>query len=92
MRAAVAPARTLPGELAQRRTQRLIVGPNNRLAALCGAVLTDDPAGPALADAQAIAKHRDRPAPAGWAHQFPFATSFSARHSSAWSATIAFKD
>src|SRR5439155_1255046 len=45
----------------------------------------------ALADIQTVAQHRDRLAPAGWAHQFPFATSLSACFSSAWSATIAFK-
>ncbi len=90
VRATVAPPRTQPGEVAQHRAQRLIIAGADRLAALRGAVLAHDPAGPALADAETIAEHRDRPAPAGWAHQFPRATSFSARHSKAWSATIAF--
>jgi hypothetical protein len=46
-------------------------------------MLPHHPARPALADAQAVAHHRDRPAPTGWAYQFPFAISFSARTSSA---------
>jgi len=33
-------------------------------------------------DVEAVAQHRNRPAPAGWAHQFPFATSLSAWFSS----------
>ena len=91
VRAPVAPTRPLRGERAKQPAQRLIVARADRLTALGGTVLTDDPAGPALADRQAVAGHRDRRPPAGWAHQFPRATSFKARHSSAWSATIAFK-
>jgi hypothetical protein len=36
------------------------------------------PACPTLADAKAVAKHRDRLAPTGRAHQFPLAISFKA--------------
>jgi hypothetical protein len=82
MRAPIAPPGPLHGDHAQRRPQRAVIGSDPRLAALRGARLTDDPACPALADVEAIAQHRDRSAPAGWAHQFPFATSFSARFSS----------
>jgi hypothetical protein len=57
---------------------------------LRGAVLADHSACPALADAEAVAQHRDRPAPAGWAYQFPFAISFNATTSSSLSATIRF--
>ena len=39
-------------------------------------MLPNHPASPALADTETVANHRDRPAPTGWAHQFPFATSF----------------
>ncbi len=66
------------GDLAQRRTQRLVIARARRLAALGRAVLAHDPTRPALADAQTVAQHRDRPAPTGWAHQFPRDTSFSA--------------
>ena len=45
---------------------------------LRGAVLPEIPARPTLADAQAVAKHRDRLTPAGRAYQFPFAISFNA--------------
>ena len=78
MRAPVAPPRPLGGERAQRRPQRLIVVGEHRLAALRGAMLIDVPARPALADAETVAQHRDRLAPTDRAHQFPFATSFSA--------------
>jgi hypothetical protein len=57
--------------LAQRRAQRLIISGDRRLAPLGGAVLGDIPPRPALAEPQAVAQHRDRLAPAGWAHQFP---------------------
>jgi len=90
MRLAVAPARALRAERAQPRTQRLIVGRPLGLMTLRRAVLTDEPARPALGDAQAVAKHRDRLTPPGRAHQFPFATSFKASMLSAWSATIRF--
>ena len=46
-------------------------------------MLTDHPACPALADAETIAQHRDRPAPTGWAYQFPRETSLNARFSNA---------
>jgi hypothetical protein len=46
-------------------------------------MLPDDPACPALADVEAVAKHRDRPTPTGWAHQFPLEISFNARFSNA---------
>jgi hypothetical protein len=49
---------------------------------LCGAMLPRDPAGPVLADTQALAQHPDRLTTAGRAHQFPL---------DAWSATIRFK-
>jgi hypothetical protein len=78
VRTAISPARALGSDLAQRSTQRVVVAGENRLAALRGPVLADHPACPALADAKPIAQHRDRPAPTGWAHQFPFATSLSA--------------
>jgi hypothetical protein len=35
------------------------------------AMLPDDPACPALADAETVAKHRDRPTPTDRAYQFP---------------------
>jgi hypothetical protein len=44
--------------------------------------LPDHPTCPALADAEAVAEHRDRLASAGWAYQFPRAISFSAWFSS----------
>src|SRR5215210_4574739 len=91
MGAAVAPPPALPGELPQRGAQRLIVERDDRLAALGGAVLADEPARPALADAQAVAEHRDRLAPTGRAHQFPRETSLSASMFNAWSATIRFR-
>ena len=78
MRSPVAPPRALDSERAQCRPQRLIVSSEHRLAPLRRTVLTDIPARPALADAKAVAQHRDRLATTDRAHQFPFATSFSA--------------
>jgi hypothetical protein len=78
VRAAIAPPLALAGERAQRRPQRLIVAGDDGVAPLRRAVLIDIPARPALADAEAVAQHRDRLAPTGRAHQFPFATSLSA--------------
>jgi hypothetical protein len=78
VRATVASPRSLDGERAQRRPQRLIVIGDQRLAALRRAMLADIPARPALADTEAVAQHRDRPAPTDRAHPFPFATSRSA--------------
>jgi hypothetical protein len=50
---------------------------------LRGAMLPNHPACPALTDAETVTQHRDRPAPAGWAYQFPRLISFSARFSNA---------
>jgi hypothetical protein len=91
MRTAVSPTRMIDRELPQRRPQRLIVIGALGLVALRGAVLPNNPACPALADAEAVAQHRDRLAPTGRAYQFPRLISFSARTSSAWSATIVFR-
>src|SRR5450755_1932066 len=90
MRATVPPPRTIHRELRQLGTQRRVVLSPLRFVSLCRAMLPNHPASPALADTETVANHRDRPAPTGWAHQFPLAISFSARFSSAWSATIAF--
>jgi hypothetical protein len=46
-------------------------------------MLPDDPACPALADTETVTEHRDRPAPADRAYQFPEEISFNARFSSA---------
>ncbi len=68
-------------DVSERWACRVVAG-GDRFAALRGPMLAPHPARPALADVEPVADHRDRPAPAGWAHQFPFATSFSARFSS----------
>jgi hypothetical protein len=78
MRAAVSPPRTVLRELSQLRTQRRVIPGAHGLVTLSGAMLPHHPASPALADAKAIAKHRDRLAPTGWAYQFPRAISFNA--------------
>jgi hypothetical protein len=83
MRTAVSPARMIDRERPQRRSQRGIVLGTRGLIPLGGAVLPNNPACPALADAQAVAKHRDRLTPTGRAYQFPREISFSARFSSA---------
>ncbi len=90
MRAPVAPARPLPRDPAQLGAQRAVVAARG-LMALGRAVLAGDPARPALADAEAVAEHRDRLAPAGRAQKFPPAISFNPSMSSAWPATIRFK-
>src|SRR4051794_21130701 len=83
MRAAVAPPRPLGGDLAQQRPQHGVGVDRLRLVALGGAVLSNDSAGPALADTEAILQHQDRSAPTGWAHQFARAISLNACVSSA---------
>jgi len=66
-------------DLAQQRAQIAVIGGRRRWGvALGGAMLPDVATGPALADTEAVAKHRDRPAPALRAHQFPRETSLSA--------------
>ena len=83
LRAPVPPPRPLHRELPQLRPQRRVILGALRLVTLRGAMLPDHSACPALADAETVAKHRDRLAPAGRAYQFPRAISFSARFSSA---------
>jgi hypothetical protein len=78
VRAPVAPARPLSGDLTQLGPQRPIDIVDGGVVALGGAVLPDEMAGPALADAEAFLQQQDRSAPAGWAQKFPFANSFSA--------------
>jgi hypothetical protein len=78
MRAAVSPPRTVLRELSQLRTQRRVIPGAHGLVTLSEAMLPHHPASPALADAKAIAKHRDRLAPTGWAYQFPRDISFNA--------------
>src|SRR3954470_24362691 len=90
VRAAVPPPRPLDRDLAQQPTQHDVLVGHLGLVALRGAMLSHDSARPALADTEAVLQHQDRAAPAGWAHQFPRAISFSACVSSAWSATIRF--
>jgi len=46
-------------------------------------MLPNDLTGPALADAETVAEHRDRPTPADRAYQFPREISFNARFSNA---------
>jgi len=78
VRTAIPPPRTIFREPPQLGAQRrVILGPLG-FVTLRGAVLPEIPARPTLADAQAVAKHRDRLTPAGRAYQFPFAISFSA--------------
>jgi hypothetical protein len=57
---------------------------------LRGTRLPNDPACPALTDAETAAKHRERLTPTDRAYQFPREISFNARTSSARPATIAF--
>src|SRR3954451_4153994 len=90
VRAAVSPPGPPNGDLTQRGSQRPLVAGDDGFTALRGPVLADHPAGPALADAETVTQHRDRPTPTGRAHQFPRATSLSAWFSSTWSATIFF--
>ncbi len=79
MRATVPPPRTVLGEPSQLGAQRRVIRGAHRLAALRGAMLADHASCPALADAKTVAQHRDRPAPTGWAYQFPRAISFNAQ-------------
>ena len=67
----------------QLRAQRRVILSPLGLVALRGAMLPDDPACPALADAETVAEHRDRLAPTDRAYQFPLEISFSARTFSA---------
>ena len=60
-------------------------------SALGGAVLTDDLTGPSLREVESVLEHPDRPASPRRAYQFPFATSFNAAMSTAWSATMPFR-
>src|SRR3954452_24077939 len=83
MRAAVAPTRPRGRDLAQQRPQHMLGVDGVGLMALGGAVLPGDSACPALADTETALEHQDRSPPAGWAHQFPLAISFSACASSA---------
>src|SRR2546423_3484047 len=90
MRAPVPPPRPLHREAPQLRPQRRVILSTHQLATLRRAMLPDHPACPALADAETVAHHRDPPAPADRAYQFPREISSSARTCSAWSATISF--
>jgi len=90
MRAAIAPPRPLGRDLPKQGTEPLVGIGHLRPVTLRGSVLPDYSACPALADTEPVLEHQDRAAPAGWAHQFPFAISFSACVSSAWSATMRF--
>jgi hypothetical protein len=78
VRAPVPPPRTLHRELPQLGAQRHVIIRPLRLVTLRRARLPDHLACPALADAEAVAKHRDRLASAGRAYQFPRAISFNA--------------
>jgi hypothetical protein len=78
MRAAVAPPRPLGRERPEQRAQRCVGVGGVGLVAMGGAVLADELAGPALANAEALLQVQDRSAPAGWAQKFPFASSLSA--------------
>jgi len=82
MRAAIPPPRTHLRELAQPSPQRRIICGALGLPALHGAMLAYIPACPALADAQAIAEHRDRLVPAGRAYQLPLEISSRNSHNS----------
>ena len=83
MRATVPPPRTILRERPQLRAQRQIVHSPLGLSALRRAMLPHDLAGLALADAETVTKHRDRPTPADRAYQFPREISFNARFSNA---------
>jgi hypothetical protein len=83
MRAAIPPPRAILRELAKLSPQRRVIPGRLGLVTLRGAMLPNHPACPALADIEAVAKHRDRSTPAGWAYQFPRLISFSARTSNA---------
>jgi hypothetical protein len=78
VRAAVSPPRALLRELPQRSPQHGVIRRAHRLVTLRGAMLTNHPASPALADAETVAQHHDRLTPAGRAYQFPREISFNA--------------
>jgi len=86
VRAPVAPKRAPFGDLKQRGTQSAIVCGGLGLVALGGAVLPDAPTRSALAETQALARHRDRRR----AEQFPRTTPYSELLFSTWSLTIGF--
>ncbi len=90
MRTTIPPTRPVPGERPQLRAKSRIIISTFGLIPLGGAVLTHQPACPALADAETVTKHRDRLTPADRAYQFPREISFNARFSSSLSATICF--
>ena len=69
--AAIAPARPLLGERTQPSAQGGVLGRRLGLMALGEAVLAGDPARPTLGEAEAVAEHAGRPAPAGRAQKFP---------------------
>ncbi len=75
MHAAIPPPWTLGEIFRSLARKRRVIFSARRLVALRGAMLLHHPARPALADAETVAQHRDRPAPAGRAYQFPFAIS-----------------
>src|SRR3954470_16047601 len=70
MAAAVAPPRPLGRERPEQRAQRGVGVGGVGLVAMGGAVLADELAGPALANAEALLQVQDRSAPAGWAQKF----------------------
>jgi hypothetical protein len=86
--AAVAPAGMGPAELAELFTQRPVAVWLDRLVALGGAVLPDQPARPPLGDPEHPLQVLDGAAPAGRAHQFPRPSSFKASICSSLPATI----
>ncbi len=62
---------------------RVIGRRDGPVVTLGGTVVAGQPARPTLAEAKTVAKHRDRLAPAGRAHQFPRAISFNPSMSNA---------
>jgi hypothetical protein len=84
VRAAIPPPRLALGDRAQLRAQISVIDTRRaRRVALSRSVLPRQPTGPTLAEVQAVAKHRDRPTPAGRAQKFPRAISLSPSMSSA---------
>ena len=79
--ASVPPPRTVLGELPQLGKQRRVITSPRGLVTLRGTVLADHPTCPALADAETVAQHHDRPAPAGWAYECRHARPRAAAHS-----------
>jgi hypothetical protein len=76
--ATVAPAGMHAAELAQLGSQCPVPVGLDRLVALGGAVLPDQPARPPLGHAEHLLQVVDGAAPAGRAHQFPRPSSFKA--------------